>query len=59
MRAQMSNQRIELLLIEDNPDDEELILHTLREANLINHVQVIRDGVEALDFLFGEYADAD
>ena len=54
----MTSQVVEMLLIEDNADDEELILHTLREANLINRIKVIRDGVEALDYLFceGQYA---
>jgi two-component system, response regulator len=42
----------EILLVEDNPDDLEMALHALRKMNLANHVQVARDGVEALDLIF-------
>ena len=42
-----------LLLIEDNPDDEELTLLALKESNVLNEIVVARDGVEALDYLFG------
>ena len=42
-----------ILLVEDNPDDEALTLRALRKNNIKNEVQVVRDGVEALDFLFG------
>jgi CheY-like chemotaxis protein len=50
-----------ILLVEDNPDDEELTLRALRKNNIGNKVAVVRDGVEALDFLFctGAYADRD
>lgn len=48
----MENTRI--LLIEDNPDDEELTLRALRKNNLRNDVVVVRDGREALDYLFAE-----
>ena len=42
-----------ILLVEDNPDDEELVLRSLRKANLANSVLVARDGAEALEILFG------
>ena len=42
----------EILLVEDSQDDVDLTLHTLRRENLANHVAVVRDGEEALDFLF-------
>jgi two-component system response regulator len=42
-----------ILLVEDNPDDELLTLRALRKNNVLNKVVVARDGVEALDFLFG------
>ena len=43
---------IEVLLVEDNPADVELALHALRQNKLANRIQVVRDGEEALDFLF-------
>jgi two-component system, response regulator len=48
----MSANAVEILLIEDNPNDVELTLHALKKHNLANRIQVIRDGAEALDFLF-------
>jgi len=50
-----------ILLVEDNPDDETLTLRALKKNNIKNKVIVVRDGVEALDYLFcrGEYADRD
>lgn len=42
----------ELLLIEVNPDDEELTLHALRASRIGNHITIIRDGGEALDYIF-------
>ena len=47
-----------VLLVEDNPDDEELILRGLRDTNLTNPVDVARDGQEALDYLFGNHDQA-
>ena len=50
-----------ILLVEDNADDEALTLRALKKNNMENKVYVVRDGVEALDFLFctGRYADRD
>ena len=57
----MNAKPIELLLVEDNPNDVELTLHAFAQHNLTTQIHVARDGVEALDFLFcqGEYADRD
>jgi two-component system response regulator len=46
-------QAIELLLVEDNPSDVELTLHVLKKHNFANRIKVVRDGAEALDFIFG------
>jgi two-component system response regulator len=50
-----------ILLVEDDPDDEALALRALRRNNIKNEVVVVRDGVEALDYLFatGAYASRD
>jgi two-component system response regulator len=48
------SEPIELLLVEDNPQDLELTLRPLRKANVLNRVHVARDGVEALEFIFCE-----
>jgi len=48
----MLKDEIEILLVEDDPDDLELTLRALREDHVGNQVQVARDGEEALDFLF-------
>jgi len=45
---------VELLLVEDNPQDLELALRALRKANLANRIHVARDGAEALEFIFCE-----
>jgi CheY-like chemotaxis protein len=47
----MSDDAVEILLVEDNPNDVELALYAFRKNKLANHIQVVRDGAEALDFL--------
>jgi two-component system response regulator len=47
----MENKMI--LLVEDNPDDEALTLRALKKNNIGNELVIVRDGAEALDFLFG------
>lgn len=49
----MNENPVEILLVEDNPNDVELTLHALRENKLSNRIEVVRDGAEALDFIFG------
>jgi two-component system response regulator len=49
---------VEILLVEDTPQDLELVLRALRKANLGNRIEVARDGVEAVEFIFGEGAHA-
>jgi len=50
-----------MLIVEDNPDDEALTLRALKKNNIGNRLVVVRDGAEALDFLFctGTYSDRD
>ena len=54
----MSEDVVEILLVEDNPNDEELTLHAFRKYHLTNRMQVVRDGEEALDFIFARGAFA-
>jgi CheY-like chemotaxis protein len=53
------NTAIEILLVEDNPTDLELTMHALTKHNLANKIHTVRDGEEALDFLFcrGVFSD--
>lgn len=57
----MSDQAIEILLVEDNPNDVELTLHAFKKNHIKNPVHIARDGAEALDFIFcrGAYAQRD
>lgn len=52
-------EQLEILLVEDSPADIELTLHSLRRNNLANRIHVVRDGEEAIDYLFcrGAYSD--
>jgi two-component system, response regulator len=54
----MTASPIDILLVEDNPSDVALALHAFKKHNLANNIQVIRDGAEALEFLFGTGAYA-
>jgi two-component system response regulator len=50
---------VEILLVEDNPNDEMLTLHAFKRQKVVNSVYVVRDGAEALEYVFctGAYAD--
>ena len=50
---------VEILLVEDNPEDLELTLRALRKANFGNHIEIARDGAEALEFIFCEGSHTD
>src|SRR5271166_4680179 len=50
----LDHHTVEILLVEDNPDDVELTLHAFKKSKLVNRIQIVRDGAEALDYLFGE-----
>ena len=55
----MIKHDVEILLVEDNPNDVKLALHAFQKHHLANQVHVVRDGAEALEFIFctGRYAD--
>src|ERR1700730_12448094 len=53
----MTNDHV-ILLVEDNPDDEALTLRALQKNKITNEVVVARDGVQALDYVFGTGAYA-
>jgi CheY-like chemotaxis protein len=50
----MPPSEVEILLVEDNPDDRELTMRALKRHNLVNRLHAVEDGEEALDFLFAE-----
>ena len=54
----MTDDKVQILLVEDNPNDVKLAIHAFKRQNLANQVHVARDGAEALDFIFctGSYA---
>jgi two-component system response regulator len=47
----MINKHV-IMLVEDNPDDEELTRIAFAASNILNHLEVVRDGAEAIDYLF-------
>ena len=55
----MIEDTVEILLVEDDPNDVELTLHAFKSHNLTNRIEVVRDGEEALEFIYctGAYAD--
>jgi two-component system response regulator len=57
MEAAMDTGAVEILLVEDNPNDAELTLRALRKHNLANRLLHVKDGAEALEFLYGKDAE--
>jgi two-component system, response regulator len=57
----MTDSDVEILLVEDNPNDVRLALHAFKKNRLANRIQVARDGAEALEFIFctGAFAGRD
>lgn len=55
----MAEKGVEILLVEDNPNDEMLALHAFKRQKIANDIFVVRDGAEALEYIFatGAYAD--
>jgi two-component system response regulator len=49
----MLNQKT-ILLVEDNPDDQTLTLRALKRGNILNRIDVVQDGAEALNYLLGQ-----
>ena len=50
----MENTQVEVLLVEDNPEDAELTIRALKKNNMANKIDHVKDGDEALDFLFAQ-----
>lgn len=48
----MTDNGIEILLVEDNPNDVKLAMHAFKTHHIANHLHVVRDGAEALEFIF-------
>lgn len=53
----MAENTVQILLVEDNQADAELTLHVLKKHHLANRIKVVRDGAEALDFIFSDGAE--
>src|SRR5438445_13024167 len=55
----MDNNEVEILLVEGNPHDAEMTIRALKKINLANRLTHLKDGAEALDFIFAKGAFAD
>ena len=53
-KRQVNDDEVEIVIVEDNPNDAELITRVLRKHNLANKIVLLKDGAEALDFLFAQ-----
>ena len=54
----MTEQQVDILLVEDNPQDAEMTIRALKKHNLANSVHHAKDGAEAIEYLFGNSGDA-
>jgi two-component system response regulator len=55
----MTDHKVEILLVEDNPHDAEMTIRALKKVNLANKLIHVKDGAEALDFIFAKGAFSD
>lgn len=53
----MDGQKVDVVIVEDDPNDAELILRVFRKHNMVNKIVLLKDGAEALDFFFGSKAN--
>ena len=53
-----NDQELQVLLVEDNPADAEMTMDALQQSRLVNKIHWVKDGAEALDFLFGHGSDS-
>lgn len=59
MIERIANQAVDILLVEDSPHDAELTRRALAQNNLANHLTWVKDGAEALEFIFGSLETSD
>ena len=52
----MSDEKVDIVIVEDDPSDAELITRVFRKHNMVNKIVVLKDGAEALEFFFGSGA---
>lgn len=55
----MSDEKVDIVIVEDDPSDAELITRVFRKHNMANRIVLLKDGAEALDFFFGSRANDD
>jgi len=53
----MSDEKVDIVIVEDDPSDAELIARVFRKHNMVNNIVLLKDGAEALDFFFGSNAN--
>jgi CheY-like chemotaxis protein len=53
----MNEEKVDVVIVEDDPNDAELIVRVFRKHNMVNRIVLLKDGAEALSFFFGSGAD--